>query len=257
LQDTKYFVLALVAACTLWMAPIANAAVPCKSGQTAAQKGGAKCVSAPAKKANAVASHAPATKSTAKSKGKTRYASKTQAKGKGRPNPQVASMEPPPVRAAADCESTQAMLQGAAGQCPSVAVPASLMLPSAPQANTGASCFEALAASNASRRLAHKVPFLAASAASPEALDNKSIPGKMEKEELHSVISGYGMCLDMTASWRRETYTPAAVGALDAYWQEVQSTLTALAAGKKTYGEAARAVAQSDKAYKSQLGSLQ
>jgi hypothetical protein len=64
------------------------------------------------------------------------------------------------------------------------------------------------------------------------------------------------MCLDMAASWRRETYAPAAVSALDAYWLQVQATLNALVTGKKTYGEAARAIAENDKAYRSTLGAL-
>jgi hypothetical protein len=261
LKNTKLFVLALVTACTLSMAPLAGAATACKSGQKTAQKGASQCTPQAAAKVKAKASRSATTKSTAKSatkpKGKTKASSRAQGKGKGRSPDRVQPAEPLQIRAAADCESTQVMLQGAAGQCPAVPTPAGLTLPNAPRANPGAACFEALAASNAARRLAHKVPFLAASAASPQALDNQGVPGKMERQELGSVIAGYGMCLDMAASWRAQTYAPAVVSALHAYWLDAQGILNALAAGKKSFGDAARAIADNDQATKFRIGTLE
>jgi hypothetical protein len=78
----------------------------------------------------------------------------------------------------------------------------------------------------------------------------------MEKEELGSVMAGYSMCLDMASSWRKQTYAPAVVSALDAYWHTAQSILKELATGKRTYGDAARAIAENDQTYKGQIGTL-
>jgi hypothetical protein len=101
------------------------------------------------------------------------------------------------------------------------------------------------------------VPFLSASAASPEALANRAVPNRNEKQELGSVIAGYGMCLDMAASWRSQTYGPAVVNMLDAYWHEAQSILNELARGKRSFGDAARAIAENDKAYRDRIGKME
>ena len=162
----------------------------------------------------------------------------------------------PPIAVDVDCGSTQSILQGGVAQCPATASPSGSVLPTLPQANPGTACFAALAGSNASRQLASRVPFLSASAVSSEVLANRGLPNRMEKEELGSVIAGYGMCLDMAASWRRETYAPAVVQALDAYWLATQSILGELAGGRRSFGDAAQAVAESDKAYKAQLGAM-
>jgi hypothetical protein len=164
--------------------------------------------------------------------------------------------ELPASSANVDCDSTQTILQGG-GQCPTVALPNGAAVQPTSQANPGTSCFAALSSSNSARRLAARVPFLSNSAPSPEALANRGVPNKMEKEELGSVMAGYGMCLDMSTAWRREAYAPAVLSALDAYWHDAQSILKELATGKRTYGDAARAIDESDKTYKRQLGSLE
>ncbi len=161
-----------------------------------------------------------------------------------------------PVSANADCESTQTLAQGGAALCLAAAAPNASVLSPAALANPGTACFAALAGSNASRQLASRVPFLSASAASSAALANRGLPNRMEKEELGSVIAGYSMCLDMGASWRKQTYTPAVVSALDAYWRGAQAILSALASGKRTFGDAAKAIAENDKAFKSQIDHL-
>jgi hypothetical protein len=130
-------------------------------------------------------------------------------------------------------------------------------LPTLSPSNPGTACFAALSASNASRQLSARVPFLSDSAASPEALANRAVPNKLEKQKLGSVIAGYGMCLDMAAAWRKEAYVPALVSALNAYWHAAQTILSELAGGKRTFGDAALAIAESDNAYKIQIANLE
>lgn len=130
-------------------------------------------------------------------------------------------------------------------------------MPAPPQANPGTACFAALGASNAARHLSTRVPFLSYSTASPQALAKGSLPNKMERQKLGSLIAGYGMCLDMAASWRRETYAPAVVAALDAYWRSAQSILNELAGAKRSFGDAAKAIAENDKAYKDRIDTLE
>jgi hypothetical protein len=167
--------------------------------------------------------------------------------------------ELPTTPAIVDCESTQTMLQGGIAQCAAAIAPSGLNgpdLPTPPQVNPGTPCFSALAGSNAARHLASRVPFLSNSAASPEVLTHKGMPNKMEREELGSVIAGYGMCLDMAAAWRRQTYSPARVSALDAYWLDAKLILGELAGGKRNFGDAAKAIADSDLSYRKQIGNL-
>lgn len=259
MKNMKLRVFVFLAACTLSMASLATVHVACKSGQKPGPKGGAACVATSPAKSTAKTStkaRAPA-KASSKSKSKSKVVSKTRGRNTAlaRADAQPAS-ELPTSPAIVDCDSTQTVLQGGAPSCPAMALPHGAGAPAQAQANPGTSCFAALAASYAARRLSTKVPFLSDSAAGPEALANKGVPTRMEKEELGSVMAGYGMCLDMAANWRRETYAPVVVNALDAYWHEVQAILKELAAGKHNYGDAARAVAESDKNYRAQLGAM-
>jgi len=117
-------------------------------------------------------------------------------------------------------------------------------------------CFHALASSNAARHLAGKVPYLVDAEANAAQLAQSARPSKMERSELSSVLAGYEMCLDMSADWRQASYTPEAQNLLDAYWAQTKSVLGALAGGKLSYGEAARAVAENDSSYKRQIDAL-
>ncbi|NVO05693.1 MAG: hypothetical protein HXX19_07015 [Rhodoferax sp.] len=269
MKNWKLRVLVAVAACTLSMASLAAAHVTCKSGQKPAAKGSQTCVpasTAQPKTASKTAAKSPVkgktvVRSAATSKGKT----KTTVKGKAHSRHGASAITQAPLPAAtalpanladADCDSTQTLLQGGAAQCTALGASTGLGLLTQTQANPGAACFAALAASQASRQLASRVPFLSDSAPSPEALANRGVASKRESEELHSVLAGYGMCLDISASWRSQTYAPSLVSLLEAYWREAKSVLGELAAGKKSFGDAARAVADSDKAYKIQIEAM-
>ena len=264
-------VLLLIAGCTLSLASFATTHVPCKSGQKAAQKGSAVCAPAPAVKSGTKAkapvkgkavnkAHAKvSTKSKAaiKSKGKAATASKGKAKALAITAVPLAAAVLPPNSAIVDCDSTQTFMQGSVASCAAPIVPDGSGLPTQLRVNPGTSCFAALAASHSSRRLASQVPFLSASAATPEVLANRAVPNRNEKQELGSVIAGYGMCLDMAATWRKQTYAPAVVSTLDAYWHEAQAILKELAGGKRSFGDAARAIADTDKAYKNRIATLE
>ncbi len=265
--------LVFIAACTLCVASFASVHVPCKSGQKPVQKGVALCT--PAAK-NRVAAKTPVrtlarAKTTTRGKaaprtlvhskltGRGKVANRTKAGARVAYSAAIIAMAPtvsemPQSTAIVDCESTQILAQGGAAQCPALAMPnGSATLT---QTNPGTSCFAALSESHATRQLASKVPFLSGSAASPEVLANSAVPNRMEKEELGSVMAGYSVCLDMAASWRRQAYTPAVVNALNAYWHTAQSILSELATGKRTYGDAARAIADNDQAYKRKIDAL-
>jgi hypothetical protein len=155
-----------------------------------------------------------------------------------------------------DCSSTQTILQGASAECPAFGTPTGSDAPTLAQDNPGTACFAALAGSQAARRIASKVPFFSASAARPAELANTRVPTKREQQELASVTGGYAMCLDMAATWRREAYAPALVTKLDAFWLEAQAILQALGKGRMTYGAAAKAIAENDRAYRSQVNAL-
>lgn len=253
MKNMKLRLLVVMAACTLSMASWASTHGACKSGQKPNPKGSPACVAAGGKtvsKGTAKSTGKAAAKSTAKSR------AKVTSKSRGKTKPGITSE--PVVRTApvappgnADCGSTQTLLQGGATQCPA---PNGAANAAGAQSNPGSSCFAALAASNAARQLASRVPFLSDSAPGPDALANKAVPNKREKEELHSVLAGYDMCLDMAAGWRKQAYAPALVQALDAYWLQAKSILGELAAGKRNFGDAARAIADSDKAFRSQAG---
>lgn len=259
--------LALVAACALSLASMGAGAVVCKSGQKPAATGSQACTAAPAKStakssASGSAKSKAAPKAAAKSKAPSR--SKAAAKGKGkskaritRSQPDAASAlePPPPNNAVPDCDSAQTLLQGGAAQCPLALAANGANAPAGLPANPGSACFASLAASNATRQLASRVPFLTDSAPGPEVLANKSLPSARDREQLHSVVAGYGMCLDIASAWRQQAYAPARVQALDAFWLEARSILGELAAGKRNFGDAARALADSDRSFKSQLGS--
>jgi hypothetical protein len=262
LTRLKLRVVVAVAACSLSMASFATVHAPCNSNQKANQKSNPACVQASAGKAK------PQAKATSRAAVNVKGGTKAKAvtKGRGRATTTAASKtlaiatvpaatEPPQTPATVDCDSTQTLLQGGAAQCTAEAHNLSA-LATQPQANPGNACFAALAASHSARRLAAKVPFLSDSAPSPEALANSSLPTRMEKEELGSVMAGYSMCLDMAASWRSQAYAPAVLSALNGFWRTAQSILSELAGGKRSYGDAARAIADSDKAYKSQIGQL-
>lgn len=254
-----------MAACTLAMASHAGVNVPCKAGQRSAHQGSAVCapVVKGVTKTPAKAKAATGTKTKGKSKATSRIGTKVAARGQKATAAAAAieraQLQPvlAPSPSDVDCESTQTLLQGGGAQCPIAVTQNGSSLPALPQANPGTACFAALASSNASRHLSSRVPFLAASAASPETLANKSLPNKMERQELGSVIAGYGMCLDMGASWRRDAYAAEILGALDAYWRAAEAILNGLAGGKRTYGDAARAIAENDKAYRIRIGTLE
>jgi hypothetical protein len=259
MRNVKLRVFVFLAACTLSVASFASTKVPCKSGQ----KAGTACVPAAQTKAKASTAKTGTTKAKTKTASNTKSKAKTAAPAKSRTKKSAAASastqsqsELPPISAKVDCTSAQTILQGGVSQCPPAVAPSGSVLSTLPQSNPGSACFAALAASYASRRLAPQVPFLSASAAGAEELANKGVPSKMEKQELGSVIAGYGMCLDMAANWRRETYAPAVVSVLDAFWREAESVLKELAGGKRNFGDAARAIAEIDKTYKAQLGSM-
>ena len=258
LKNSKLQFLALVAACTLSLASFASGSAPCKSGQKMV---GHACAPVAKAKSASAAKAKPAGVSRSKAKPKTRARTKPIGRTKPIARKSIIAAARMPVAselpaADVDCSSTQSVLQGGVAQCPATASPSGSVLATLPQANPGTACFAALAGSNASRQLASRVPFLSASAASSAALANRGLPNRMEKEELGSVMAGYAMCLDMAVSWRRETYAPAVVQALDAYWLSAQSILRELAGGKRSFGDAAKAIAQNDKSYKVQLGAM-
>ena len=289
LKNISLRALVFAAACTLSMASFASVPAPCKSGQKAAPKGSHVC--APAAKAKPVtkarsahvakgksmpltkARSAPVTNAKGKAKGVAKVKAGTRAKlkppvrtklsaiGAGAAAVTTANIQAapklPPIHADVDCGSTQTILQGGVAECAPTALLSGPVLRALPQSNPGTACFAALSASHSARRLSPQVPFLSASAATPEALANKAVPNRMEKEELGSVIAGYGMCLDMAASWRRETYAPAVVNTLDAYWGQAQSILNGLVAGRRSFGDAARAMADNDTSYNSQISKLE
>jgi hypothetical protein len=246
-----------VAACTLSIASFAAGKEACKGSSDMVKNGSHACAAATKSKNKAVSK--PSSRSHAKVK--------TGVKGKGEGKAAIestalvnantlAASELSASPAKVDCDSTQIMLQGGPAQCVAVIAPDGSSLPTPAKDNPGTACFAALAASNASRHLAPQVPFLSASAARPEALANQGLPNKREREELASVVAGYGMCLDMAAVWRHQAYAPALIEALDAYWQEVKSVLGELAGGKKNFGDSARAIAESDKASRKQIGNM-
>ena len=262
-----------VAACTLSVASFATGTVACKSGQKTAQKGSQVCAPAAKSKTTAKVVNKATAKTSSKAKATTRgkvstkVSARTRSGSKSRSRLKTAAgataaeiaqttSELPQVPTNVDCDSTQTLLQGGAAQCPAGGASGGSAMSKQPEANPGTACFAALASSNASRQLASRVPFLSDSAASPEALANKRMPNRMEKEELGSVIAGYGMCLDMSAAWRKAAYAPAVVNVLDAYWHDAQSILHELASGKRNFGDAAGAIAEKDKAFKSQIGAL-
>lgn len=259
MRHIKLRVFVFLAACTLSMASFASTKVPCKSGQ----KAGTACVPAAKTKAKALPAKAGTAKVKSKTASSTKSKTKSKASAKSRTKKSAAASvstqarsELPPSTALPDCVSAQVILQGGAAQCPPIAAPSGSVLRTLPPTNPGSPCFAALAASHASRRLAPQVPFLSASAAGAEELANRGVPSKMEKQGLGSVVAGYGMCLDMAANWRRETYAPAVVSVLDAFWREAESVLKELASGKRNFGDAARAIAEIDKTYKAQLGAM-
>ncbi len=257
MKNMKLRGLVFLAACTLSMAAWAGGHVACKIGQKPPHQGGAAC--APAPKATSKGASKGTSRPMAKGKGKVTYKSKSKAhfKPASKGNFKTSALgdvpartEPAPSIAAVDCGSTRILLQGGAAQCSNNSAASA-------QANPGSACFTALEASNASRHLSPRVPFLSGSAASPEAMANKSLPSQRDREELRSVIAGYGMCMDMAASWRSASYAPAVVSALDAFWLGAQSILNELAVGKRTFGDAARAITESDKSYQIRLGPMQ
>ena len=289
--------MALIAGCTLSLASFVSVAAPCKTGQKPVSKGSTVCVPVSIAKTSTKAKSASKAKATAtKSAAKSRAgASKTKAKGRSRATTKAKSksrnkaaarttaksksqamtatpgaiqsvpVTPPPYlandlpanTALVDCDSTQIYLQGSTAQCAAASTSSGGGAPAQPSANPGTACFAALAASQASRRLAPRIPFLSASAASPDVLANTSVPSASDRKVLGSVIAGYGMCLDMGAGWRKQAYAPVVTSALDAYWQDIQSILKELAGGKRSYGDAARAIADNDKAYKIRIGTLE
>lgn len=125
-----------------------------------------------------------------------------------------------------------------------------------PRTHGDSACFAALGASKASGNVSAKVPFFLDRELGPEVLANTGHPSKAEKSELASVVAGYEMCLDMAADWRRATYASEVLAVLDAYWSHTKSILGSLQNGKLSFGDAARAVAENDKAYKSKVDGL-
>ena len=214
-------------ACTLSMASFAGGHKACVGGKKTLHKAKAVCA----------------------------FASKSKTKTRSRADAH-APTELAPGILAVDCDSTQTLLQGGAAQCPPIAAAKGSGKPAISPVNSGTACFAALAGSKAARQLSSRVPFLTDSTASPEAQANEAVPGKRDKEQLRSVIAGYGMCLDMAASWRSASYEPAVVSALNGFWIGVQAVLVELANGKRTFGEAARLIAEKDKAYKIRIGVL-
>jgi hypothetical protein len=257
LRNLKLRVVFFVAACTLSMASFAAGKAACTSSPNAVKNGVPAC--APTLKSKNKAATKPPSKSHAqvkagvKGKGKGRAAIKSTALVNTNT---LAASELSASPAKVDCDSTQTMLQGGPAQCVAAIAPDGSSLPTQAKDNPGTACFAALAASNAARHLSSQVPFLSASAASPEVLANQGLPNKMEREELASVVAGYGLCLDMAAVWRHQAYAPTLIHALDAYWQEVKSVLGELAGGKRNFGDSARAIADSDKATRKLIGNL-
>lgn len=216
-----------MAACTLPVASFASGHTACISGKKTLHQARVGCASA------------------SKSKTKTRSRAGAQAH---------AALAPGVITV--DCESTQTLLQGGAAQCSPTAAAKGSSKPVNAPANSGAACFAALAGSKAARQLSSRVPFLTDSTASPQVLANQAVPGKRDKEQLRSVVAGYGMCLDMAASWRSASYAPAVVSTLNDFWIGVQAVLLELASGNRTFGDAARLIAEQDKAYKIRIGIL-
>jgi len=159
----------------------------------------------------------------------------------------------PETPAPVDCNSTQTILQGVSDQCPAVLTMGGTAVAVPAQGNPGTACFASLAGSQSARRIASRVPFFSASAASLAVQASKQVPTKREQQALSSVTAGYAMCLDMAASWRRETYAPELVAELDAFWLEAQAILHALGKGRMTFGAAAKAIAENDRAFRSRL----
>jgi hypothetical protein len=254
-NSKKLRVVFFVAACTLSMASFAAGKAACKGSPNAVKNGTHACAPTLKGKSKATTKPSSRTHTQAKTKGKNKGKATTSVKALANTNTQGAP-ELPASPAKVDCDSTQTLLQGSAAQCNTTIAPDGSGVPTQAQDNPGTPCFAALAASNSARRLSSQVPFLSASAASPEALANQGQPNKMEREELGSVVAGYGLCLDMAAAWRKQTYAPALLNALDAYWQEVKSVLGELAGGKRNFGDSARAIADSDKASRKLIGNL-
>lgn len=286
MKNSTSRIVALIAACTLSLASFVSTAAPCKSGQKPVSKGSTVCAAVSTAKASTKAKSASKAKATAtKSAAKTKTKAAAKAKSKSRntaaarttarsrtqamtvtpgairsvpvtPNPYLAS-DLPASTAMVDCDSTQIYQQGGTAQCAAAAASSGSAAPAQPSANPGTACFAALAASQASRRLAPRIPFLSASAASSDVLANTSVPSASDRKVLGSVIAGYGMCLDMAAEWRKQAYAPVVGSALDAYWHDIQGILKELAGGKRSYGDAARAIADNDNAYKIRIGTLE
>ena len=211
--------LVLLAACSLCLGALASGSAACKGSKSTGQKASATCPQ--------------------KAKPGARHVARKHSRHKGA----SAVQDSAAVRAA----------QAATANLP---MPNRLPPDAKPLVHPDSPCFAALGASSASRHIAAKVPFFLDGEASAQLLANTGRPSKMEKTELSSVLAGYEMCLDMSADWRSASYSPQAAGVLDAYWQKTKSILTGLEAGKTSYGEAARAVSENDRAYKNQLNAL-
>ncbi|RFO96635.1 hypothetical protein DIC66_11450 [Rhodoferax lacus] len=221
--------LLLLVCCMLSWGALAKDQALCKSSKKSAHKADAACVHK-AKKAHAAKG---ASASTSKS------ASRSVSKGSSKKTTQKVVQTVTPQVQEADTDTQVTLLPGAK-----------------PRLHPDSACFKALGDSRASRHLSAKVPFFLDHAPDEGLLANKGHPGKSEKTELASVVAGYEMCLDMAAAWRRETYPPEVVAVLDAYWSRTKSLLGDLQNGRANYGEAARAVALNDSAYKAKVDSL-
>lgn len=122
----------------------------------------------------------------------------------------------------------------------SVAAPDAAPDPAAPSSP----CFVALASSQASQRMAAKLPFIAGLMPGPAALANAQHPSRKEQSELSSLIAGYQMCHDMPGAAPTGGETAQAAGPDAAHWNAIKSILDNLQAGKLSYGAATQALAQ-------------
>jgi hypothetical protein len=116
--------------------------------------------------------------------------------------------------------------------------------PSADNPMPTSPCFAALAASQAARHIAVKVPLFVGQVPGPETLANASRPSKKEHEELSSLIAGYQMCQEMSASALEASEASQQPPLDDAQWHASKSILEALQAGKMSYGAAAAALVE-------------
>jgi hypothetical protein len=220
----------LVACCWLPVHSFALTQALCNSSAKSAAKSSPQCAPKVAKPPAVKPTHA----------AKLRHPAKTLHAAKGKAKP--------PATAAVDCQS--------AGTCPAAALAEDMLPASKPPIRTDSACFAALGSSYASRHLATRVPFFLDHAPGAQALENKGHPNATEKSELSSVVAGYEMCLDMQAAARRETYAAEVITELEAYWKHTKSILGNLQGGRLSFGDAARAVADNDKAYKFRVDAL-